>query len=179
MNQSNRDRGRNRGYIKAGLDLIMNIRGHFRYNQNFRGRSTYSPNNRGRYGYNTRGNQRYTRNNNYGRGRYRDQNYSRGVGHLKDRIEVGEITEAWVTVGLCQVLEWVWIEREFDALSVESMIIVQCPVRLARETSREAKQIQQMFNMDKDQTLVQTLLMDTDKDEPTITLVDTRGNLNL
>ena len=36
-----------------------------------------------------------------------------------------------------------------------------------------------MLNMDEDQTLIQTLLMDMDEDEPTITLVDTRGNLNL
>ena len=33
--------------------------------------------------------------------------------------------------------------------------------------------------MDEDQTLVQTLLMDTDEDELNITLVDTKGNLNL
>ena len=30
-----------------------------------------------------------------------------GVGHLKDRIEVGEMTEVWVTVGQGQVLEQV------------------------------------------------------------------------
>ena len=36
-----------------------------------------------------------------------------------------------------------------------------------------------MFNMEEDQTLVQTSLMDTDKDDLTITPVDTRGNLNL
>ena len=36
-----------------------------------------------------------------------------------------------------------------------------------------------MFNMDEDQTLMQTLLLDTDKDEMTITLIDTKGNLNL
>ena len=63
--------------------------------------------------------------------------------------------------------------REYDHFAPEY------PVRLARETSREAKQIQQMFNMDKDQTLVQTSLMDTDEDELTIILVDTKGNLNL
>ena len=55
----------------------------------------------------------------------------------------------------------------------------ECLVRLARQTSRETKQIQQMFNIDEDQTLMQTLLMDTDQDEPTITPIDTRGNLNL
>ena len=33
--------------------------------------------------------------------------------------------------------------------------------------------------MEKDQTLIQTSLMDTDEDKLTITLTDTRGNLNL
>ena len=53
-----------------------------------------------------------------------------GVGHLEDRIEVGEIIEVRVTVGLGQVLEQVWIETEFDALSVESMIILHENVQL-------------------------------------------------
>ena len=39
--------------------------------------------------------------------------------------------------------------------------------------------MQQMFNMDKDQTILQTPLMDTDEDEQTITSVETRNNLNL
>ena len=33
--------------------------------------------------------------------------------------------------------------------------------------------------MDDNQTLMQTLLMDTDEDELTVTLIDTGGNLNL
>ena len=63
--------------------------------------------------------------------------------------------------------------KEYDHFAQE------CPVRLARETNRKTEQIQQMFNIDEDQTLMQTPLMNTDKDEPTIALVDTRGNLNL
>ena len=47
-----------------------------------------------------------------------------GVGHLKDRIEVGEMTEVRVTAGLGQVLGQVQIETEFDASNVESMIIL-------------------------------------------------------
>ena len=47
-----------------------------------------------------------------------------GVGPLKDRIEVGEMIEVRVTVGLGQVLEQVQIETESNALSVESMIIL-------------------------------------------------------
>ena len=46
------------------------------------------------------------------------------VGHLKGRIEVGEMTEVRVTVGLGQVLEQVQIETEFDASSVENMMIL-------------------------------------------------------
>ena len=54
--------------------------------------------------------------------------------------------------------------REYDHFARE------CPTRQA---SREAEQRQQMFNMDKDQTILQTPLMDTDQDEQTITLKKT------
>ena len=53
-----------------------------------------------------------------------------GVGHLKDRTEVGEMTEVGVTVGLGQVLRQVQIETELDASSVESMIILHENVQL-------------------------------------------------
>ena len=36
-----------------------------------------------------------------------------------------------------------------------------------------------MFNMDEDQTILQTPLMDTDQDEQTITPVEMTDNLNL
>ena len=51
-----------------------------------------------------------------------------------------------------------------------------CPTRQA---SREIEQIHQMFNMDEDQTILQSPLMDTDQDEQTITPVETRDNLKL
>ena len=54
--------------------------------------------------------------------------------------------------------------------------IRECPTR---QESRETEQIEQMFNMDKDQTILQTPLMDTEEDEVTITLMKTRDNLNL
>ena len=38
----------------------------------------------------------------------------------------------------------------------------ECPTRQA---SREVEQIQQMFNMDEEQTILQSPLMDTDQDE--------------
>ena len=52
----------------------------------------------------------------------------------------------------------------------------ECP---SRQANKETEQIQQIFNMDKDQTILQTPLMDTDEDELTITPVETRDNLNL
>ena len=52
----------------------------------------------------------------------------------------------------------------------------ECPTRQA---NREAEQIQQMFNMYEDQRILQTPLMDTDEDEQTIPLVETRVNSNL
>ena len=51
-----------------------------------------------------------------------------------------------------------------------------CPTK---QQSRETEQIQQMFNMDEDQTILQTPLMDTEENEMTITLMETRDNLNL
>ena len=52
----------------------------------------------------------------------------------------------------------------------------QCPTR---EASRETEQIEQMFNMDNDQTILQTPLMDIDKEELTILPMEARDNLNL
>ena len=50
--------------------------------------------------------------------------------------------------------------REYDHFARE------CPTGQA---SRETEDIQQMFNMDEDQTILQTPLMDTDEEELTIT----------
>ena len=47
-----------------------------------------------------------------------------GVDHLRDKVEIGEMTEVRVTVGLDQVLGQVQIEIGLDALSAESMIIL-------------------------------------------------------
>ena len=52
----------------------------------------------------------------------------------------------------------------------------ECPTRRA---SREVEQIQQMFNMDEDQIILQTPMMDTDVTEQTITVIETRNKLNL
>ena len=60
--------------------------------------------------------------------------------------------------------------REYDHFARE------CPTRQA---SRETEQIQQMFNMDEDQTILQTSLMNTDEGELSITPMEARDNLNL
>ena len=48
-----------------------------------------------------------------------------------------------------------------------------------RQENGVIEQIQQMFNLDNDQTTLQTPLMDTDDDKMTITLTETRDGLNL
>ena len=48
-----------------------------------------------------------------------------------------------------------------------------------RQASRETEQRQQMFNMDKDQTILQTPLMDIDEGPLTMILTEARDNLNL
>ena len=50
---------------------------------------------------------------------------------------------------------------------------------LTTQANREAEKIQQIFNMEKDQTILQTPLMDVDQDGQTISPVETRDNLNL
>ena len=53
-----------------------------------------------------------------------------GVGHLKDRIEVGEMPKVEATLGLDQILGQVQIETEFDVLNIESVIILHENVHL-------------------------------------------------
>ena len=75
---------------------------------------------------------------------------------------VGVITEGTikvlVTVDQGHVLEQVPIQIKLDVSSVESTIILwDCPTTQA---DREVEQIQQMFNMDEEQTLLQMPLID-------------------
>ena len=49
---------------------------------------------------------------------------------------------------------------------------------LTKQEKREIEQIQQMFNLDDEQTLTQTSLMDID-DKEMITPIDSRDGLNL
>ena len=101
-----------------------------------------------------------------------------GVGHLKDRIEVGEmdgsVSNSRLTSGSRASTNRDRIRcfkcREYDHFARE------CPTR---QESRETEQIQQMFNVDKDQTILQTPLTDAKEDKMTITLMEARDNLNL
>ena len=79
-------------------------------------------------------------------------------------------------VGLGQDQEQVQIEIELGVLSVESTTTLQENVQLDKK-NREIEQIQWMFNLDNEQTALQTLLMETDDDEITITLTETRDSL--
>ena len=84
-----------------------------------------------------------------------------------------------VMVDLGQYQEQVQIEIRLDALRVESMITLarECPTR---QENREIEQIQQMFNLDDEQTTIQTSMMDiNDDDEVAITLTENRDCLNL
>ena len=66
---------------------------------------------------------------------------------------------------------------ELEVSSVEyDHFIRDCPMM---QGNRKAEQIQQMFNMDKDQTILQTPLMDVDQVGQSISFVETRENLNL
>ena len=101
-----------------------------------------------------------------------------GVGQMRDRPGMEEIVEVQALVDQDLVQGQVQIGIGLDALSVENMITLQGNVQLGKQVGKQ-KQMQQMFNMDEDQTILQTPLMDTDQDEQTITPVETSDNLNL
>ena len=101
-----------------------------------------------------------------------------GVGQMRDRPGMEEIVEVQALVDQDLVQGQVQIGIGLDALSVGNMITLQGNVQLGKQVGKQ-KQMQQMFNMDEDQTILQTPLMDTDQDEQTITPVETSDNLNL
>ena len=100
-----------------------------------------------------------------------------GVGCTKDRTDTEGTVEALVTADQGQVQGWLQRDRIrcFECMEYNHFA-GDCSTKQA---SREAEQIKQMFNMDEDQTLLQTPLMDTDQDKQTISPVETRDNLNL
>ena len=62
-----------------------------------------------------------------------------GVGHLRDRIEVGEMIGVWVIVGQDQVLEQVQIETTLGVLNAGSMTILQGNVQQGKRVGRQSK----------------------------------------
>ena len=156
-------------------------RGWPRYGQDYRGRSRYDSNYRGSYRYNTWDNQRYGRqnNNNNIRGNFRNQNYDRNRSRSYERqnrdsrdgrsiSNSGSRSGSRVTTNRDRV--WCFECREYDHF------VRDC---LTRQASREAEQIQQMFNMDEDKTILQTPLMDVDQDGQIMSQVENRDNLKL
>ena len=102
-----------------------------------------------------------------------------GVGHMIGKLEV--IIEGPIEVSIIadqgQVQGWVQIETGLDVSSVESTINAQ---EIAQQhTDREVEQIQQKFNMDKDQTLLLMPLMDVDQVRQSICPTEARDNVNL
>ena len=86
--------------------------------------------------------------------------------------------EVQVMVDPGQYQEQVWTEIGLGVSSVESMIILQRESP-TRQENRETEQIQQMFNLDKDQPTLHTQLMDTKEDVMMITPIEVRDSLNL
>ena len=179
---------RGRGQTRCNFDQKI-YQGRFRsnstyrrnsgYNQDYRGRTRYGSSNRGSYGYNTRGNQRYGRNNNNGRGNYRIENYDRNRSRSyerqnRDKRDNRSASNSRLRSGSRTCTNRDRIRcfecREYDHFAREC---------LTRQANSEVEQIQQMINMDENQIILQTPLMDTDKDEQIITPVGARVNLNL
>ena len=155
-------------------------RGHPMYNQNFRGRARGNFNNRGSYGYNMQGNQRYRNNyNNYRRNSYRGQSYDRNRSRSLDRQEKGRINDRSATNGRSRSGSRVSTNRDriscFECREYDHFTR-ECPTR---QENKETEQIQQMFSLDNDQTILQTPSMDTEDDVMMITLKETRDGLNL
>ena len=167
----NRGRNQIRGNYHGRCRNNNAYRGHPMYNQNFRGRVRDSFNYRGNYRGNTRGNQRYRNNNNYRRNGYRGQDYDMNRSRSLDRWVRGRRNDRSASNGRSRSGSRVSTNRyrircfkciEYDHLARE------CPTR---QENRRTEQIQQMFSLDDDQTILQTLLIDTEDDIMMITLM--------
>ena len=115
-----------------------------------------------------RGNQRYRRqNNNNRRGNFRNQDYNRNRSRSyerqnRDRRDDRSISNSRSRSGSRATTNRDRI-RSFECREYKHFAR-DC---LTTQANREAEQIQEMFNMDKDQTMLQTPLMDVDQDEQT------------
>ena len=176
--QSSRGRSQNRGN-SHGRFRNSAYRGCTAYNQNFRGRYRGSFNNRGNYGYNTRGNQRYRNNyNDYRRNTYRGQDYDRNRNRSLDRQDRSRRRDRSMSNISSRSGSRASMNRDrtrcFECREYDHFVR-KCPTR---QEKRKIEQIQQMFNLDDEQTLSQTSLMDT-VDEETIMPTENRDSLNL
>ena len=150
------------------------------YNKNFGGRTRGNFSNRGNYRYNRWGSQRYWNNyNDYRRNNYRGQGYDRNRSRSLDRQDRGRRRDRSANNGRSRSGSRAHTNRdrircfkcrEYDHFAREC---------LTRWEKREIEQIQQMFNLDDEQTTLQTSLMDTDENKVTITLTEIKGGLNL
>ena len=152
--QSNRCRRQNRGSYQDRFRSNNAYRGCSVYSQNFRGRMRYNFNNRGSYGYNTWGNLRYGRNNsNYRRNDYRNRVYNRNRSRTLERQDRSRRNDRSVSNSRLQSGSITSTNRDrtrcFECREYDHFARV-CPTR---KESRETEQIQQMFNMDEDQTI--------------------------
>ena len=81
------------------------------------------------------------------------------VGHMRDKIETEGMIEVLVTVDQDQVQEQ--LKNRDRIRCFECREYNHCARDcLTTKANREVEQIQQMFSMDEDQTVVQTPLMD-------------------
>ena len=177
---SNRGRNQSRGNYRGRFRNNNAYRGCPMYNQNFRGRARGNFSNRRNYGYNMWGSQRYLNNyNDYRRYNYRgqgcDRNRSRSLdrqdrGRKRDRSSSNCRSRSRSRVNTNRDRIRCFECREYDHFAREC---------LTRWENREIEQIQQMFNLDDEQTTLQTSLMDTNDDKVTITPMETKEGLNL
>ena len=118
-------------------------------------------------------------NNNNRRGNFRNQNYSRNRSRSYERPNRDRRDGRSISNSISRSDSRATTNRDrircFECREHDHFT-KDCPIRQA---SREAEQIQQMFNMDEDQTILQTPLMDIDQDGQTISQVETRDKLNL
>ena len=170
----NQNRGNSHGRFRNNA-----YRGCTLYNKNFRGRYRGNLNNTGNYGYNGRGGQRYRNNyNDYRRNNYRGQDYDRNRSRSLDRQDRSRQRDRRVSNGRLRSGSRASTNRDrtrcFECRECDHFA-KEC---LTRQEKREIEQIQQMFNLDDEQTLLQTSLIDID-DEEMITPTENGDSLNL
>ena len=88
------------------------------------------------------------------------------------------IIEASVIIGQGQVQKQIQIEIGLDVLNIDSYnhFARDCPMT---QVDREVEQIPQMFNMDGNQKILQTPLLNIDQVRQSISPIESRAKLNL